>query len=251
MLQSDSASETPFDLSRFSLADMTRCGAVLRRMGSGAGSMEEVAQRTVRYLHAQLRDGGGEAPACGLVRLFVTMPFAQLQPDQQEFARTVFGRGAVLPETKCLTLLATAGTEAPWNSRFRSAGHKALPLPSPEAVQRSPMIAQLIHQLGIELGALLSSDQRLVLDQEQHGFNVFHVADAVGSPVIPAQREFVVPHGIRSVIGFGGLLPPGELFATILFSRTPIPREVADFFRTVALNVRYALLPFATRQVFS
>ncbi len=245
------APEARFDLSRFSLADMTRCGAELRKLGQNASSMEEVAQRTVEYLRQRLLDATLGDPACKLVRLFVTMPFAELEPEQQAFARTVLGQGPPRPETKCLTLLATTGEEPAWRSRHHSAGHKALPLPSPEAVDRSPMIAQLMRQLGVELGRFLAADQRLLLDQEQHGFNVFYVENAVGSPVIPAQREFVEPHGIRSVLGFGGVLPPGEMFATILFSRTPVPREVADLFRTVALNVRYALLPFAGRKVFS
>jgi hypothetical protein len=113
------------------------------------------------------------------------------------------------------------------------------------------MIAQLIGQLGVEINVLLAPEARLVIDSEQHRFNVFYVAEAKGSPFIPAQREFVVPHGIRSVLGFGGLLPTGELFATILFSKTYIPRDVADRFKTLALNVGVALLPFASRRVFA
>ena len=46
-------------------------------------------------------------------------------------------------------------------------------------------------------------------------------------------------------------MPSGELFATILFSRTPIPREVADLFKTLALNVKVALLPFVGTRIFS
>lgn len=112
------------------------------------------------------------------------------------------------------------------------------------------MIAQLIRQLGIEISALLS-DTGLVIDTAQHTFNVFYIGNAVGSPFIPAQQEFVVPHGVRSVLGFGGLLPSGELFATILFSKTEIPRDVADLFKTLALNVKLALLPFGSTKIFS
>jgi hypothetical protein len=80
---------------------------------------------------------------------------------------------------------------------------------------------------------------------------VFYVDRAEGSPYIPAQTEFVQPQRIQSVLGFGGLLPSGELFATILFTRTYIPREVADLFKTLALNVKVALLPFVDRRVFA
>jgi signal transduction histidine kinase len=71
-----------YDITRFSLADMTRCGVDLRRMGAGASSMEGVAADTVRYLHARLKDPSLAAPACALVRTFVTLPFSALQPDQ-------------------------------------------------------------------------------------------------------------------------------------------------------------------------
>jgi hypothetical protein len=238
-----------YDITRFSLADMTRCGVDLRRIGAEATSMEHVAELTVRYLHSRLRDPSLSAPACALVRTFVTLPFEALQPEQQRFAAAILGKDPV-PTMKCLTLLATAGEQSSWNSRHSSSGHKALPLPSAEGIARSPMIAQLIRQLGVEVETLLASSDQLLIDSAQVGFNVFYVADASGSPYIPAQRDFVVPHGIRSVLGFGGLLPSGDLFATILFTKHHIPRAVADLFRTLALNMKVALLPFADGRVF-
>src|SRR5690242_1672440 len=208
-----------YDLSQFSLSDMTRCGIELRSLGSGASSMEEVGQRSVRYLYEHLRQPDLSAPACALVRVFVTQRYGSLDDGQQDAARAILSGMQPTPALKCLTLLATAGQEPRWNSRFESNGHKALPLPSEESVSRSPMIAQLIRQLGVDVGVLLGGDQRLVLDLDQHTFNVFHVPEAKGSSYIPAQRDFVIPYSVCSVIGFGGLLPDGELFATILFSR--------------------------------
>ena len=52
-------------------------------------------------------------------------------------------------------------------------------------------------------------------------WNVFHTEPAVGSPLIPAQDEFVVPHGVRSVLGFGDMLETGDLYVVILFSKVP------------------------------
>jgi len=150
----------------------------------------------------------------------------------------------------CLTLLATAGEEPAWNDRRASVAHRALPLTSAESIARSPMISQLIRQLGVEIGTLLTPSE-MIVDNTQHSFNVFHVPDAVGSPHIPAQQQFVIPYGVQSVLGFGGLLPPGELFATILFTRTRVPREVAERFKTLALNVKVALLPFAGVRTFT
>ena len=239
-----------YELTSFSLGDMTRCGVELRQQGTAASSMEEVADRVVRLLHGKLQSSTGER-ACALVRTFVTLPYSELQPEQQAFARTVHPEIERSPEVKCLTLLATAGDEPQWNSRRDSAGHQALPLPSEESIARSPMISQLIRQLNINVGELLRPNAGVMLDESQHTFNVFHVPNAVDSPIIPAQSEFVKPFGIRSVLGFGGLLLPGELFATILFARTPISRDVAERFKTLALNVKVALLPFTGDRVFS
>ncbi len=212
--------------------------------------MEQTADRIVRSLFDQLSAPDGSR-ACALVRLFVTVPYVDLESNVQSFVRGVIGSAPVFDAMKCLTLLGTAGELGAWNSRHSSVGHKALPLASVESVSRSPMIAQLVRQLGVALDTLITPAPGLVVDAEQHTFNVFHVFEARGCPYIPAQNEFVIPYGVRSVLGFGGLLPPGELFATILFSKSPIPREVAELFKTLALNVKVALLPFVGGRVFA
>jgi len=239
-----------YDLAEFTLSDMTRSGRELRKLGANASSMEEVAGRMVRYLYGSLVAGGNDDSACALVRFFTTLPYAALEPAQQEFIQSLPGAGPPRPTTKCLTLLATAGQLPSWNSRHSSSGHKALPLASEASVARSPMIAQLIAQLGMAIGALIGNAGDFVIDADQHTFNVFHVRDAEGSPFIPAQEEFVIPHGIKSVLGFGGLLPSRELFAIILFARCTIDRDRADLFKTLALNAKVAVLPFAGGQIF-
>ena len=113
------------------------------------------------------------------------------------------------------------------------------------------MLWQLITQFGLEARALLEPDPALFVDLEQKSYNVFHVAAAEGSPFVPSQEQFVRPYGIRSVLGFGGLLPGGELFAAILFARSAIPRATADLFKILALSAKLALLPFAGGPVFA
>ena len=240
-----------YELANFSLADMTRCGIELRRAGAGAATMEDVAGRVVNYLYANLREPSSEGPACALVRMFVTLPFSSLDEEQRAAAAGMLGDVSAAPGMKCLTLLATAGNEPAWNSRRTSVAHKALPLPSAESIARAPMLAQLIRQLGVEVGMLLSPENSVLIDRDQHTFNVFYVAEAKGSPHIPSQREFVEPYGIRSVLGFGGLLPTGDLFTTILFARVHVRREIADLFRTLALNVKVAILPYTAARVFA
>ena len=113
------------------------------------------------------------------------------------------------------------------------------------------MISQLLRQMGLETGAVLAPTEELLLQADERAYGVFHVADAVGSPFIPAQEDFVLKFGIKSVLGFGGLLPSGELFAMIMFSRTFISRETANLFRTLALSVKLVLLPFTRGPIFA
>ena len=70
-------------------------------------------------------------------------------------------------------------------------------------VERAPMIASLLRQMGLKLEAALNLDSGLILDADQHTFNVFLVEHAEGNPSIPAQADFVKPYGIRSALGFG------------------------------------------------
>src|SRR5437660_979700 len=100
-----------YDLSRFSLSDMTRCGASLRRLGADASSMEEVARRVCSELYEQLGASADGGRACALVRTFITLPYARLDADQQKFAERLLPDIAEHPNMKCLTLLATSGDE--------------------------------------------------------------------------------------------------------------------------------------------
>src|SRR3954462_14845642 len=74
-----------FDLNRFSLSDMTRCGMELRRLGDHASGMEEVGERVVRYLYEPPPPPAPAPPACVLVRVFVTHPFSALDDGQRAF----------------------------------------------------------------------------------------------------------------------------------------------------------------------
>jgi hypothetical protein len=233
-----------YNLTRFTLSDMTECGATLRKIGVGADTMEEVANRIIRYLYKSFVDPQTGDKSLALVRLFKTHPYQELEPELQTLVQRSLGEDPDFPQMKCLTLLATAGEQVAWNARRASRGHQAIPLVSEELIARSPMISQLIRQLGLEIATVLKPDPALVIDLEQTTFNVFHVPEAQGSPFVPAQSEFVTSYGVRSVLGFGGMLPSGNLLAIIMFSKTPISRDTAEMFKTLALNAKMAVLPF-------
>lgn len=235
---------TTYDMTNFTIREATECGKVLRKIGEGAGSMEEVASRAVRLLYDSLVDGQTGMPACSLVRFFKTDAYERLDDELQGFARNMLEKGTAMPDMKCLVLLATAGERPEWNQRSGSKGHKAIPLPSEQVIHQLPMVRNLIKQLGVSVNTVIKPDPKLLLDMEQETYNVFHVADAIGSPYVPAQREFVIPYGIRSVIGFGGLLPSGDLFVIIMFLKVPVPKEAADLFKNLSLNIKVAIMPF-------
>lgn len=233
-----------YDLVNFTIRDMTECGKILRNIGKGAKNMEEVANRIVHYLYNNLIDGESGNRASSLVRFFKTHTYEKLDDELQNFSRSMLGDYSIFPDMKCLTLLATDGENPEWNSRKTSKGHKAIPLPSEQSVQQIPMIRTLILQLGLSISMIVKPDPKLLLDSGQNTYNVFHVSEATDSLHIPAQKEFVIPYGIKSVLGFGGVLPSGDLFAVIMFLKFPVSKEVANFFKTLSLNIKIAVLPF-------
>lgn len=236
-----------YDLENFNLKEMTECGIALRNMGQGAGNMETAANKIVRNLYDQFVDKKSGNKACALVRLFKTHPYKDLDKELQEFAAELLGHQPEPPESKCLTLLATAGERPEWNSRQQSNGHKAIPLISEKFVMAVPMISNLVKQLGLEISQVVRPETGIILDLSKRKYNVFHVPDALGSPMIPSQDNFVVPFGVKSVVGFGGVFPSGNLFAVILFAKVSIKRGIADQFKTLALDTKLALLPFENK----
>ena len=241
----------PYELSRFRFTDMMDCrGRIRELLGNDAATLNEAAERAVEFFYRELVDDAGQ-PACALVRFFKTHPYRDLDPELQELARVAAPDAARLPDLRCLTLLATRGQEPEWNSPRTSRGHRIIPLTSVEMVQQAPMIAQLITQLGLPIAHVVRPSPALLLDQGEKTHSVFYVERAPGSPHIVAQETFVVPYGIESVLGFGGVLASGDLFATILFSKVPIPAESAEHFRVVGLNLKIAILPFTRKPLFA
>lgn len=240
----------PYDLTTFGLGEMLKCSPRLRETATDAPTFELAAQRVCRFLYDELRDAEGERQ-CALVRCYKTNAFGLLEPELQDFARTLMGFRQPWATMKCLTLMATVGQTAAWNSRHQSRGHRAIPLPSPEVVAKAPMISRLIKEFGIELSSVVQPSAGIVRELAGKRHGVFHVEDAVGSPYIPAQQEFVVRFGIRSVLGFGGLLTNGDLFAVILFATVQVSQGSADRFRTLALDVKSGLSRYNDTNTFN
>ena len=184
------------NLATFDLNDMIECGRAVRALCASCSSMEEAARQIVQHFRRTLVDPRSGLPNCPLVRCFKTHPLSQLPPSLAASARSTLNRPRDPgPDLPCLTLLATAGDDPQWNDRQSSRGHAAIPLESAEMVERAPMIASLLRQMGLTLEAAVSLDPQLILDADRNTCNVFHVENAVNHPSIPAQ-DFVRLHGI-------------------------------------------------------
>jgi two-component system NtrC family sensor kinase len=119
-----------------------------------------------------------------------------------------------------------------------------------QIVEQAPMIAELIRAMGMDVRAVVSPHRELIRGMQGKTFNVFFVPEALGSPYIPAQ-DFVRDHGVRSVLGFGGVLVTGEFYAVILFTRVAMQPESSDRFRNVALDLKLAISSAGLDAVFS
>ncbi|MEA5582220.1 ATP-binding protein [Nodularia harveyana UHCC-0300] len=239
-----------YDLKKFTLRDMSECGLALRHLGNEANSMEESSNYITQYLYDNLIDKQSGEKSCALIRFFKTQSYKELTPELQEHTNNLLENQRPEDNLKCLTLLATAGELPEWNSRYKSEGHKVIPLLSEKMIARIPMIFQLMQQLGLNISTVIRPDPNLLTDLEQRMYNIFYVPDALGSPYIPSQTSFVIPHNIKSVIGFGGLLPSGNIFTVLMFLKIAVPQATVDLLRPLALNVKMAILPFKNDRIF-
>ena len=239
-----------FQFDTFDVCERTRATTALRLLGQAGTSMEEAANEVVEYLYRSFQTPVGK-PACALIRCFKTHRLGDLPADLREVALRPLGGSPSDEDVLCLTLLGTRGDQPEWNTRFGSRGHKAIPLASPAILARAPMIARLIVQFGLDPHSFLNPEPNPSRTSTPQTLRVFHVEQALDSDFIPAQSSFVVPFGIHSVLGFGGLFPSGDLFCILMFSRIHISPETANLFEPLASEVSRALLGPGPRPIFS
>lgn len=237
-------------IAHFTLEDMALLMRALRHCGADSQDMETAAKRIVRHFRERFRNPDNGSCELPLVRFYKVHEYGKLPEDLRLYARSMFPAIDLVPSTRCLVLLATAGEHPDWNARRQSRGHQVLPLLSIETVKQMPMVYTAISQLGIEVADVISPHEEFVVSRDTRSYNVFYVPEALGSPYIPVQDDFVKAYGIRSVLGFGGILPSASLFVVILFSNQLIPVETAQVFKSLAMSVKVAVVPFDEVAVF-
>lgn len=232
-------------LDQFTVADAVELGGRLRTAAPGATSMEEVANAILRIICDGTASDEDQS-SCVLVRCFVSDARSRLP---ERLAKLVPLTEDDDPDGQSLALLATEGEEAEWCDRRRSVHHQVIPLVGSAMPETFPMITRMFRQFGIPISALLSRSVDSFVDPAERAFGVFHVEHASGSADVPDQ-DFIAEYGVASVLGIGGPLPTGDVFAVLIFSRDPIDRQVAELLQPWALSIKLALLPVLDR-VFS
>lgn len=222
-------------------------GAAIARCGDQALSMEGVSRQAVAAIRAAFQTPDGDS-AIVLVRIFQTTVWEHLTPQLRSYAMARMTPGASPEGTRCMALLGTLGDRPTWCDRHASRDHQALPLIGTDVVRRVPLALTVLDHL---VGADAQRDSESYHDEQGRPARVaVHlVSDAAGSPLVPAQW-LIDGYGVTAALGLGGILPNGEVFTAVLFSRVAIDTVTAHRFGAVTEALRSALAPFAHLPLF-
>jgi hypothetical protein len=200
---------------------------------SGFPTLEEAAQTFVEGLYADFSSSV-------LVRLYTTVPFANVSSSAKAFAEKIAKSANVgdqlRSDTPVLCLMGTTGKRAAWRDRMQSRGHLAIPLISSRFVEKIPMITRLLNEFGIGLDWLNEADQSSIIAKSMGRMaTVFYVPDAatfrdsLNRLVIPMQ-DFVSENNVKTVFGVGGAYANNQICAVLFFVSETLDRTVVDRF---------------------
>ncbi|MBF0588323.1 MAG: response regulator [Magnetococcales bacterium] len=232
-----------FDFQNFTLQSMTRCGQQIEQGCAPATTLEQASTLISRFFFDHFIDRKNDEKSCVLVQCFCVQAFKTLDGVLREAAIQSMSPINIAPNAKFLTLMGTAGVEADWCFPERAEEHLATPLVDEKQVMANPMLRHLLYQLEINPKHLINPTSKQMETLSETTFNLFHIAQAQGSAYIPDQKRMIRPYGVRSLLGITNALPTGNLYLTLIYSKTPIPYRTAHLFRNIALNIKMALVP--------
>ncbi len=226
------------------------------RLDQASASASDVETAAAQVTQLLLRSSS----TCVLARIFMVLPLRRLPPAErtwaEAFASSVGRTEPLAPTTQVLSLLGTAGLDAPWNQRTSSAGHRAIPLIDRSFVEGAPMIAALLASFKLDLGTLNNGE--IALRTMQGGINARFFVEDASSQVDPkgrfviGAREFVAKHRVHSVFGMGGSYVGGELAVAIMFTTEPLRATDADRFSSLISSFKMATsAQVATNRIYA
>ncbi|MEO1254909.1 MAG: hypothetical protein AAFY41_08495, partial [Bacteroidota bacterium] len=171
-----------------------------------------------------------------LVRIFRSTAHAELPPEQDEEDR----------DGRWLSLMGTYGDEPAWCGRLQSQGHRILPAGAFE----TPMLSAAFQQIGLDVDAYVEGDALMpdFLQETDENYKYFHVYNAVGSPYIVAQEDFVQPYGIKSAVGFGLVFISGAFYMCLAFSKITLSEQMTKNYVKLSPYVSTALASYEKRK---
>lgn len=202
---------------------------------AGCVCAQEAAQMLVERLYGRFSD------SLVLLRLFMTIPYAELPEEDRRF---VDGRGRdtntshlINGATPIFTLLGSRGEMAAWNDRRSSSHFRCIPLASTAFVSSLSMLSRQFGSVGLDLGLIDAWETKVVSTGRADQFRgMLHIRDAgidrdvQGRMIVPKQ-EFVGAHGVKSVFGFGsGYARHPTLVTLFAFTNETVERSAVEPF---------------------
>lgn len=202
---------------------------------AGCVCAQEAAQRFMDRLYGQFCD------SLVLLRLFMTIPYAELPEEDRRF---VDGRGRdtntshlINGATPIFTLLGSRGEMAAWNDRRASSHFRCIPLASTAFVSSLSMLSRQFGSVGLDLGLIDAWETKVVSTGRANQFRgMLHIRDAridrdpQGRMIVPKQ-DFVGAHGVKSVFGFGsGYARHPTLVTLFAFTNETVERSAVEPF---------------------
>jgi hypothetical protein len=226
----------------------------VQKVTRGCASLDEAAQRYTALIYEHFRE------SVVLARLFATVRYGDLPASNRVFVDEIARSSGVAdrlgPDLLTLSLLGTSGVEPDWNDRRSSRGHVGIPLASSSFIGAIPMVARLLHELGLGFDWIDKSDTDAVHKTLGSISGIFYVEDAAtavdvhGRKIIPA-RDFVEKYGIRSVLGVGGAYIGTPTFiAAILFCRDAVSKERAETFMAHINRIKTSTMELVRQSKF-
>jgi anti-sigma regulatory factor (Ser/Thr protein kinase) len=210
--------------------------------------MEDAAAAMTRCLRGWFSSRGGSSDIV-LAQVFQTAAWDALPPDVQQQVISQSPAGTSAPE-RCLVLLGTDGDLPVWTDRRTPGDAAAIALTRREALTTPPLIPALAGTLGVTVDAFLPDSEPELLDDLSQSVEAFFVPEVTPGRHGPGDG-FVADHGVCSLIGFGAILPDGNAFTVMMYTKKPVSSHVAGMFRTVAVAAKLALLEALEKPLFN
>jgi hypothetical protein len=226
--------------------DYIGLGRSLMRGCRALPSFEAASQYICRTIYDRIRTIN-DVPLFALLRIYRLVRV----DDLPAALRTLLDPG----EKFGIALMGTYGKLSEWQDRSKSQGHRVIPINKVMIPTKIPMFERLlINDMEVDLKHLYSTGDVLASLGRPSG-GTFLIEDAVTSPQIPVKDEFVIPHQIKSLVGFGGLVPDVQsrstLYMLIGFTQIPVTPEIAKDVYSLQPYVAIGLDTTATNRIFS